>query len=63
MVFRSHKHPCGGGEEAVPRAPRGFMQNQSRAIYEIPAATLLAALEGGIAAEFMGVHLFMCVPD
>ena len=37
--FAATNIPC-GGEEAVPRAASGFMQNQSRAIYEIPAATV-----------------------
>ena len=55
MVFRIHKHPCGGGEEAVPRAASGFMQNQSRAIYEIPAAALLlAALKGNCSSGVYG---------
>ena len=40
----------------------GVMQNQSQTIYEIPAVVEDGEREG-IAAEFMGVHLFMCVPD
>ena len=57
-----HKHIHTAMLSFVPRRRDGVMQNQSQTIYEIPAVVEDGEREG-IAAEFMGVHLFMCVPD